>query len=237
MNFELTTIDPNNCTLEELEKEIQRLTDLKDEYYGLEQSLKIYINSIYGALASVFFVGYNVNCAEAVTLQGQDIIKFTNKIINDYFNNEWHLDKELHEKLGLTIVNKIPSTISVCVYNDTDSLAGDSIINTNKEIITIEEWYNKNIQKGSNGITIYGHESVKTDDKILNWSNNKNLYYANVKRIIRHKVSKSKWKIKTKSGKTILITNDHSIIVFRNNKQLEISPENIKKGDKVICIK
>jgi DNA polymerase elongation subunit (family B) len=120
MKFELTTIDPNNCAIEELEKEINRLKLLKEEYHNIEQSIKIFINSCYGACASPYFVGYNINVAEAVTLQGQDLIKYSNKILDEYFTQVWHIDKELHKQLGLTYVNPIKEK-SVCIYNDTDS--------------------------------------------------------------------------------------------------------------------
>lgn len=120
MEFELVKIDPYNCTIEELEKEIERVKKIKDEYYGIEQSIKVFINSIYGACASPYFVGYNIYVAEAVTLQGQDLIKYANSIIDDYFLNKWHLDKELHKQLGLSYVNKINDK-TVIVYNDTDS--------------------------------------------------------------------------------------------------------------------
>jgi hypothetical protein len=239
MEFKLTQIDPHNCNIDELKKEIERLSNLKEEYNGLQNSIKVFLNSIYGACASPYFVGFNVNVAEAITLQGQDIAKFASKIIDDYFINEWHLDKSLHVSLGITYANKINEK-TVTVYMDTDSLASNSLLTTyniNKEIkiISIENWYNQN--KNSAGTTSIGHESVKTEDKILNWSSDKNLYLAPVKRIIRHKVTKSKWKLKTKSGKKIEVTGDHSLVVFRNNVKLEIKPKDILLGDKVICIK
>jgi DNA polymerase elongation subunit (family B) len=120
MKFEITTIDPHNCSIEELEVEIKRLKSLKEEYFNLEQSIKIFINSIYGATASPWFECYNIAVAEAVTLQGQDMIKYTNQVIDDYFLNIWHNDHKLHEVLGLTYVNKINET-SLVIYNDTDS--------------------------------------------------------------------------------------------------------------------
>jgi DNA polymerase elongation subunit (family B) len=118
--FELTKIDPYSCSVEELENEIKRLKDIKEEYFNLEQSIKIFINSVYGACASPFFVGYNIHVAEAVTLQGQDLIKYANTVLDDYFTNQWHLDTELHKELGITYANKIKEK-SVVVYNDTDS--------------------------------------------------------------------------------------------------------------------
>lgn len=120
MKFELTKIDPLNCSLEDLKKEIYRLKDIKEEYFNLEQSIKIFINSIYGGCASPYFVGFNVYVAEAVTLQGQDLIKFTNICLDNYFLKQWHLDTELHKLLGLTYVNPIKEK-SLIVYNDTDS--------------------------------------------------------------------------------------------------------------------
>ena len=120
MELTLTQIDPHNCSIEELEKEIERLTSLKEEYFNLEQSIKIFINSIYGAAGSPYFSCYNVNLAEAVTLQGQDVAKYASKAIDEYFMERWHLDKELHKLLGLTYVNKINEK-TLTIYMDTDS--------------------------------------------------------------------------------------------------------------------
>ena len=85
MEFELVRIDPETCTIEELDNEISRLNALKEEYFNLEQSIKIFINSIYGGVGSPWFECYNVALAEAVTLQGQDMIKFANDLLDVYF--------------------------------------------------------------------------------------------------------------------------------------------------------
>lgn len=125
----------------------------------------------------------------------------------------------------------------ITIYGDTDSTFCETIINTDVGEFTIEDLYNKNIKNGSAGITLNGHESVNCSEKVLNWDSNKKLYYAPVKRLIRHKVTKEKWKLKTKSGKEIIVTNDHSMIVFRDGKQLEIKPRDILKTDKVLIVK
>jgi DNA polymerase elongation subunit (family B) len=235
--YKFCKIDPHNCSIEELKAEISKLEDLKDEYNGLQHSIKIFINSIYGACASIYFTGYNVYVAEAVTLQGQDLIHFANDILDDYFLNKWHLDTELHKKLGLSHVNKVlPPRNTVVVYNDTDSVISDTIIKTDDGDKTIEDLYNENINN-TGDITLAGHESVNTNNKVLNWSESRNLYYAPVRRIIRHKVSKAKWRLKTKSGKEIIVTNDHSMIVFRDGKKLEVNPSKIKRSDKILCVK
>lgn len=134
-------------------------------------------------------------------------------------------------------VKQIPKDEPITIYGDTDSVAPDTIINTKNGEKTIEDFYNENIKNGSAGLTLKGHESVYTNDKILNYDENKKLYYASVKRIIRHKVSKPKWKLKTKSGKEIIVTNDHSMIVFRDDKKLEVKPSEILKTDKILSIR
>lgn len=120
MKLELTKINPETASIEEIENEIKRLESIKSEYNGMQMAIKIFINSVYGATASVYFDGYNVNVAEAITLQGQDIIHYANTILDDYFINYWHKDKKVHEALGLKVVYPIKEK-SLIVYNDTDS--------------------------------------------------------------------------------------------------------------------
>ena len=54
---------------------------------------------------------------------------------------------------------------------------------------------------------------------------------------MRHKVNKPKFKIKSKSGKEIIVTGDHSCIVFRDGVQMEIKAKDINpKTDKILVI-
>lgn len=112
-------IDLQNATKQEIEVEITRLRDLMNLYMNAEQAVKIFINSVYGATGSPWFLFFNTDVAEAVTLQGQDLIKYSEKIINRYFLEFWHKDKKLHEKLGLKRVEKVD--LPVVIYIDTDS--------------------------------------------------------------------------------------------------------------------
>lgn len=89
--------------------------------------------------------------------------------------------------------------------------------------------------------TYAGHELLPTTDKVLNFdgvtiSNDSNLYYGNVKNIIRHQVSKPKWKIETKSGYGVNVTSDHSMMVVRDNKLYKVKPIDIHPGDFVMII-
>jgi len=120
MDLIYTSIDPKVASREEIQLEIDRLQQIANDRGNEEQAIKIFINSIYGACASVYFVGYNTRIAEAITLQGQDMIKYATNILNRYFNDFWHKDKDLHKQLGITSpVTKVHN--EVVVYGDTDS--------------------------------------------------------------------------------------------------------------------
>lgn len=82
-----------------------------------------------------------------------------------------------------------------------------------------------------------GSEFVYTDKiKVLNYKDGK-LEFVPIKWVMRHKVNKPKYRIRTKSGKEIIVTNDHSCIVFRDDKQIEIKAQDINiKTDKILSI-
>ena len=65
---------------------------------------KIVLNSLYGVLGLPVFRFYDIDNAEATTVTGQELIKFTEKIANSYYNTKLG-DKE-----------------DYCIYTDTDSV-------------------------------------------------------------------------------------------------------------------
>ena len=79
-----------------------------DEQYGYfkrrQHVQKIVLNSLYGVLGLPVFRFYDIDNAEATTLTGQNLIKFTERIANSYYNNKLG-DKE-----------------DYCIYTDTDSV-------------------------------------------------------------------------------------------------------------------
>lgn len=101
--------------MEDLSKQIKKL-DLK------QNAVKILINSIYGAFGNKWFYFYNPDIAQSITLQGQDLIKFSIKAVNHYFREKWHTDTELHEILGISgrKISKIEE--DAAIYTDTDSI-------------------------------------------------------------------------------------------------------------------
>ena len=70
---------------------------------------------------------------------------------------------------------------------------------------------------------------------VLNYKDGK-LQFNKVKRVIRHKVTKKKWRLRSASGKEVICTNDHSLVVFRDGVQIVVRPFEIQKGDKILTI-
>ena len=77
----------------------------KYQYFNRRQYIqKVILNSLYGVLGLSVFRFYDLDNAEATTLTGQSLIKFTKKIGNHFYNKELSDDKD-H-----------------CIYIDTDSV-------------------------------------------------------------------------------------------------------------------
>lgn len=109
----------SDLSLEELNEALKKLQKQSSDYHNEEQAIKLTLNSIYGALGNQYFALFNSDVAESVTIQGQDIWKFAEKIVNRYFNEMWHLDTELHEKMGVRNVRAL--NLDFILYGDTDS--------------------------------------------------------------------------------------------------------------------
>ena len=93
-------IDPETCSMEELAAAIKDCKNKEDYYHNLEQSAKIFINSIYGAMANKLYYNSNIAMAESITLQGQDLIKYSVKVVNYYFSKLWPTDEVAHTKVA-----------------------------------------------------------------------------------------------------------------------------------------
>jgi intein/homing endonuclease len=127
-------------------------------------------------------------------------------------------------------VSQIDKSEPVSIYGD--SVDGKTIIKTDIGEFSIEDLYNLQNEKSIRR----DKEVIPVDFKSLNWTEEKGLYYSKVKNIIRHKTSKKKFKIKA-GNKEVIVTEDHSIIVFRDGEKFEVKPSEIKTGDKVLIIK
>jgi len=230
--------------VEEIKKKIEELTSLKNELKNEEQAIKLTMNSIYGAIGNAYFVCFNPEVAESVTLQGQDLIKFSEKVVFKYFNEYWQNDKELHEKLGITYARKVTSPMTV--YGDTDSLFSTCTIiskfDGNVERIRFDDLFRlhskfNDIITDERGNEIIEPEGLETLNSVGNEKDSTDIRFSGVRKIIRHKVRKPKWRIVTESGEEVIVTNDHSVMVFRDGKKLAVKPSEINtETDEILSV-
>lgn len=260
--------DPNTCSIYELEKEVERLKNLGDFYETKQLALKKFINSVYGATASKYFLAHNTAVAESITLQGQDLNHFSENAVNEYFSGVFQNDFELHKKLGIdsSLAQQVSiakgkttetgllegpefsylnGNQSLTVAGDTDSVPLDTIVYTDEGPITIGELYDKckylnkhlefhlNVAPGDSKRVVPGF-----DKQVLSYVDHNDCgTYKPIKYVMKHKVfNKDKYKIKTESGKELILTGDHSLMVIRNEELISIPVREVSKSDKVITI-
>jgi len=77
----------------EMRKLVKKFHDegdkVKEQYFDRRQHIqKIVLNSLYGVLGLPVFRFYDLDNAEATTLTGQQLIKFSKKITNHFYNKE-----------------------------------------------------------------------------------------------------------------------------------------------------
>lgn len=207
--------------INQLKHEINILESETERLSSLEQAVKIVLNSGYGSLGANQFRWYDETIAEGITTTGQVAIKYITKKINEYVAKE----------IG------IPG-YDATVSSDTDSLVSNTVLNTSIGDITIGDLYdrytNENTELNQNK-----KDSVRKliqPIKSLSYNSNLNkLEYNDVKYIMKHKVKKRMFRIKSKDN-YVDVTEDHSVIINRNDKVMSIKPIDIIKGDKIIEI-
>ena len=80
-------------------------------------------------------------------------------------------------------------------------------------------------------------DSVRTLTKLIKSASfdGDKVVYNDIKYIMKHKVKKRMFRIKSKDN-YVDVTEDHSVIINRNGKVMSIKPIDIIKGDKIIEI-
>ena len=131
---------------------------------------------------------------------------------------------------------KQDNPLIVTVYGDTDSVVDSKIHCMSGEKMLSDIFNESKNQYKTPFITSHGAELYPCDEKILNYDDT-GLHYTKIKYISRHKVNKPMWRLRTKSGKEILCTEDHSLIIYRDGEKISIKPDKILPTDKIVTIK
>lgn len=227
--------------LDELKEFKEEVIDLRHEYALLENAYKVCANAGYGSSANEHFYFFLPKLASDITGECRNLTQTMWNDLEEFFHETLWERHDVQERFGFELDETKHDWYReqpISVYSDTDSTSFDTILKTSNDECTIEDLFNKSLkQNGIKDITNNGHEIVKCDDCVLNWTKENGLNFVPIKWIMRHKVSKPMFKIKTKSGKTITVTEDHSCIVFRNGKQIAIKAKDInKETDKILSI-
>lgn len=238
---ELYAVELGYLSPQECERVINHC-EKKQAYWDANQmALKISMNSLYGALSNKYFVLFNRDIAASITGNGRAYIRGMSIHVNKKLNSLLKRDESNFEDF--------------CTYNDTDSVVGDTVIETeNFGKIAIEDYFDK-----AKGEIIYRPEKgdfikkvapcnqieMKKDAEWGIYENDRTdslsmglgrVRKNRVMHIMKHQVKKKMYKIRVK-GKFVTVTEDHSVIIRRDGKQLDVKPADMKKGDECIIIK
>ena len=209
-------------------------------YYDSQQhNRKILLNSVYGYLGTRFSRLYDLDNAMSVTLNGQSVTKRAIKSVDNLFRKNFEKTK-LGKKLKF---NKTRQTKDIVIYGDTDSSYYDDNIrpkSLNGKEINFRDFYNISEKDSKNDTKKHadGRDFVffKNNEQLPYYDEEaKKVVYGKIDYIYRHFTTKNIFKIKTKTGKEINVTEDHTCIVLDNEGLTkEVKPLDIKKGDKII---
>lgn len=217
-NIDILNIkDLNSYSKKSLESLLEKTNFMVDRLNTEQLTKKILINALYGATGNAFFPLYNKDFASGITANGRIFIQQTANMIRQKF-------QEL-----------IPWSEEYIVYGDTDSAVSTTLLITDKGDIKMSDIYNSTNTKE---IEYKPGKFFKEVNGVKALSVNKDfeLEYKPIKYVMKHKVKKRLFKIKC-NGNEVVITNDHSIMVKRDGKLIEVKPFEIKKTDKLILIK
>lgn len=168
----------------------------------------------------------------SVTACGRQITTFMIKSIGELVTgNQTNVIKQSHIDKDGKIAHVYTTDSDVILLSDTDSVEAKSLIKTNLGEKTIEKLFDL----GRTVVDERGREFSFVDGLTSFTSDGQKMFEKPVKMIYRHRVKKPKWKITLENGKSVIVTNDHSIMVLRDNKLIEIKPSDIN-ADTDTCV-
>ena len=193
-------------------------SDMESQYNTAQMVAKILMNSLYGALGNAYFPLFNESIAQAITGNGRYFIRKLANYIEEALQTLHKSDKPY------------------ITYGDTDSVIGDTVVRTSIGDIKIEDLYNDligDVEKRGDDNFI---KHLKPQIKAASVSQNKELQYNNINYIMKHKVKKRMFKVKC-NGDEVIVTEDHSVMVIRDNELISVKAFEIRTGDKLVKLK
>ena len=199
-----------------LKDAIKAENKIEEEYWDKRQLVKkINLNSLYGAILNAGCRFFDNRIGQSTTLTGRGIARHMASKINEVITGEYdHVGKAI-------------------IYGD--SVTGDTMILTKDGDITIEELFNRCVEHSNVGDKEYG---VWSPDKVMGFNSfEDSTVMSNISYVMRHKTKKKIYKINLSNGKSVKVTEDHSVMVDRDGFLIEVKPTDILKTDLIICLK
>lgn len=188
----------------------------QEHFDRLQHITKIKLNSLYGAVGNSGSHFFNLAAAEATTLCGRGILNVMTENVAEILDNTRDI--------------RTPSII----YQDTDSVAADTVITTNRGDMSIEDLYHEGDRKWSDGEKEYSHNP--TIDVLTFDPPSDTEFLSPYNYVYRHKTSKKKWEITSDDGAVIVVTDDHSCMVERGGELISLRPSEMVITDLLIAV-
>lgn len=123
---------------------------------------------------------------------------------------------------------------SLIIYQDTDSCVSDTVISVNNSNVTIGDFFDS-VQTVSE-YTPSGAEVRQTPNCHTNSiDDNGELVQKSIRYVMRHKTTKQMYRV-TVAGRSVEVTEDHSLIVRRNGKIVSATVKELQSGDEFIYV-
>jgi DNA polymerase elongation subunit (family B) len=185
------------------------------EFYDRRQLIKkILLNSLYGAVGNSASLYFDNRIAQSTTLTGRCIVKHMGSKINEVISGNYHHKGD------------------AVVYGDTDSVAADSIVRTSIGDKAIEDLFMAGDVFWQEGDKEY---SQNKHIKVVSYDHQKEtVTQSPYLYVYRHKVKKKKYRITTANGKSVVVTEDHSIMVLQDGMLVEKKPAELTKHDVIV---
>jgi hypothetical protein len=188
-----------------------------ESFWNQQQQIKkILLNSLYGALLNKGLRFYDERVGQSVTLTGRSIVRHMNAKSNE------------------AVTGKYNYTGEAIVYADTDSVAPNTMVRTSKGEMQIQELFDQCQIKWS-----MGDKQYATDDRFMVLSGSlidTDEKFTRINYVYRHKTKKRRFAVHTTGEKTVVVTENHSLMIQRDNDLVEIKPMDLKQGDRVLVI-
>lgn len=194
--MELVKDDLEKLSIADLEALLIEEKRLELQCDTIQLGLKITLNSCYGYLGNEYSRFYNIDMAEAITLNGQLSNRWIQRKINAFLKKFLRTDTKDFVIMG-------------------DSVVGDSKLIVNDDYVEIQQLFGR-VDAIINGKEYYYPENLSTltyDEKTHKTC------YKKVNYVVRHKVNKKMFKTSITNKQSITTTSDHSLITYVNTQQ------------------